>query len=201
MANRLKKLRLKNGLTLAELSKDTEIPTSTLSKYENQKRNLIGINLYKLSNFFSVSTSYLSGVEDLEKIEPMVNLDNPSLIPFIADTVLGKQSAISINQALQWLDNDNDLLNNQKEKKNADVHEKEIELLKTLQNSFSTFRDDIQIGYDEISSGSTAIYIHILETYNSAFKSMNQLIKLNPKSRKAIFEILNSMSYKKASDD
>lgn len=69
MINNLKELRLKKGLTLRELSKEVEIPTSTLSKYETGNRTLIGVNLYKLANHFNVSVDYLQGV----------NIETPSV--------------------------------------------------------------------------------------------------------------------------
>lgn len=71
--NNLKELRLKKELTLRELSKEVEIPTSTLSKCETGNRTLIGVNLYKLANYFNVSVDYLQGI-DMET--PSVTLKN-----------------------------------------------------------------------------------------------------------------------------
>lgn len=73
MINNLKELRLKRELTLRGLSKEVEIPTSTLSKYETGNRILIGVNLYKLANYFNVSVGFLQGV-DIET--PSVKLKN-----------------------------------------------------------------------------------------------------------------------------
>ncbi|QSB51671.1 helix-turn-helix domain-containing protein [Leuconostoc falkenbergense] len=201
MINRLKELRLKNGLTLSELSTNVNIPTSTLSKYENQKRNLIGINLYKLSEYFSVSPSYLTGDDQLENVPLMTNLDDDNLIPFETHTVSGKQSTIAINQSLKWLDNDNNLRYTGKPKKDLFTHEKEVDLLKTLQVVFENLRDDIEIGLDKNMFETEDIYIHMLETYNSSFNALKLLIGLDRGSRNAVFQILNKMQNKKASDD
>lgn len=201
MINRLKELRLKNGLTLSELSTNVNIPTSTLSKYENQKRNLIGINLYKLSEYFSVSSSYLTGDDQLENVPLMTNLDDDNLIPFETHTVSGKQSAIAINQSLKWLDNDNNLRYTGTPKKDLFTHEKEVDLLKTLQVVFENLRDDIEIGLDKNMFETEDVYIHMLETYNSSFNALKLLIGLDRDSRNAVFQILNKMQNKKASDD
>lgn len=201
MINRLKELRLKNGLTLSELSTNVNIPTSTLSKYENQKRNLIGINLYKLSEYFSVSPSYLTGDDQLENVPLMTNLDDDNLIPFETHTVSGKQSTIAINQSLKWLDNDNNLRYTGKPKKDLFTHEKEVDLLKTLQVVFENLRDNIEIGLDKNMFETEDIYIHMLETYNSSFNALKLLIGLDRDSRNAVFQILNKMQNKKASDD
>ncbi|MFT8497969.1 helix-turn-helix domain-containing protein [Leuconostoc pseudomesenteroides] len=201
MINRLKELRLKNGLTLSELSTNVNIPTSTLSKYENQKRNLIGINLYKLSEYFSVSSSYLTGDDQLENVPLMTNLDDDNLIPFETHTVSGKQSTIAINQSLKWLDNDNNLRYTGTPKKDLFTHEKEVDLLKTLQVVFENLRDDIEIGLDKNMFETEDIYIHMLETYNSSFNALKLLIGLDRDSRNAVFQILNKMQNKKASDD
>ncbi|WP_273952386.1 helix-turn-helix domain-containing protein [Leuconostoc mesenteroides] len=201
MINRLKELRLKNGLTLSELSNDVNIPTSTLSKYENQKRNLIGINLYKLSEYFSVSPSYLTGDDPLENVPLMTNLDDDNLIPFETHTVSGKQSTIAINQVLKWLDNDNNLRYTGTPKKDLFTHEKEVDLLKTLQVVFENLRDDIEFGLDKNMFETEDIYIHKLETYNSSFHALKLLISLDRESRNAVFQILNKMQNKKASDD
>ena len=201
MINRLKELRLKNGLTLSELSTNVNIPTSTLSKYENQKRNLIGINLYKLSEYFSVSSSYLTGDGQLENVPLMTNLDDDNLIPFETHTVSGKQSTIAINQSLKWLDNDNNLRYTGTPKKDLFTHEKEVDLLKTLQVVFENLRDDIEIGLDKNMFETEDVYIHMLETYNSSFNALKLLIGLDRDSRNAVFQILNKMQNKKASDD
>lgn len=73
MINNLKELRLKNELTLRDLSKQVGIPSSTLSRYETGSRVLVGVNMYKLANYFNVSVDYLKGT-DVEA--PSVTLKN-----------------------------------------------------------------------------------------------------------------------------
>lgn len=201
MINRLKELRLKNGLTLSELSEKVNIPTSTLSKYENQKRNLVGNNLYKLSEYFLVSTSFLQGDDNLKNVTLAINLTDNELVPFEANTVSGKNSAIAINQALKWLDNDNNLRYQDKRAKDLYSHQKEIELLKTLENVFEGIRDDIEVGLDRNMIETENEYIYALDNYNSSFKALRLLIRLDSDSRNAILQILNNMQNKKASDD
>lgn len=200
MINRLKELRLKNGLTLSELSEKVNIPTSTLSKYENQKRNLAGNNLYKLSEYFLVSASFLQGDDNLKNVTLAINLTDNELVPFEANTVSGKNSAIAINQALKWLDNDHNLRYQDKRAKDLYSHQKEIELLKTLEIVFEGIRDDIEVGLDRNMIETENEYIYALDNYNSSFKALRLLIRLDSDSRNAILQILNNMQNKKASD-
>ena len=202
MINRLKELRLKNGLTLSELSKNVNIPTSTLSKYENQKRNLIGINLYKLSEYFSVSPSYLTGDDPLENVTLMTNLDDDNLIPFETHTVSGKQSTIAINQVLKWLDNDKMLLYTDKRQKTAYSREHELALLKEMHTAFENMRDSMQIGMDRNVVPNENDYVHSLDMYTSAMKILWQFIGLDSKSQKSISQLVDKLAQnKKASDD
>lgn len=62
--NRIKKLRKEKGLTLRQLSKEIDIPVSTLSRYEQtgeKARNPKLNNLLKLAEFFGVSIEYIQG--------------------------------------------------------------------------------------------------------------------------------------------
>lgn len=59
MSNRLKELRQKNNLTLKELGKKVDMLDSTLSQYENEKRNPNDKVWQKLADFFSVSLDYI----------------------------------------------------------------------------------------------------------------------------------------------
>ena len=62
MSNRLKELRQKNNLTLKELGKKVDMLDSTLSQYENEKRNPNDKVWQKLADFFSVSLDYIKTV-------------------------------------------------------------------------------------------------------------------------------------------
>lgn len=59
MSNRLKELRQKNNLTLKELGKKVDMLDSTLSQYENGKRNPNDKVWQKLADFYSVSLDYI----------------------------------------------------------------------------------------------------------------------------------------------
>lgn len=60
--DKLRLLRKVKNLTLAELSKEVGIPTSTLSMYEQGKRNPSKGNLEILANFFDVPQTELYSV-------------------------------------------------------------------------------------------------------------------------------------------
>lgn len=62
--NRLKELRKEKNITLVELSKELDIPRSTLSRYENGDSEPKQETWDKIAAFFDVSTAYLMGVSD-----------------------------------------------------------------------------------------------------------------------------------------
>ena len=64
MSNRLKELRKKKHLTLEELGNAVGMLNSTLSQYENGKRNPKLEVWQKLADFFNVSVSYLQGLDE-----------------------------------------------------------------------------------------------------------------------------------------
>lgn len=66
--NRLKKLRQKNNLTLKELGKKVDMLDSTLSQYENEKRNPNDKVWQRLADYFNVSVPYIRGEIDTELI-------------------------------------------------------------------------------------------------------------------------------------
>ena len=61
MPNRIKELRKNNGLTLSELSKATNIPISSISKYENMERELSTETAQTFASYFHVDIRYLLG--------------------------------------------------------------------------------------------------------------------------------------------
>lgn len=61
--NRLKRLRKKKKLTLMNLSKELGLPGSTLSQYENGKRQISIEKAKKLAEYFGVSVGYLLGLD------------------------------------------------------------------------------------------------------------------------------------------
>lgn len=61
--NRIKQLRKKKRLTLMNLSKESGFPNSTLSQYENGKRQISIEKAKKLAEYFGVSVGYLLGLD------------------------------------------------------------------------------------------------------------------------------------------
>lgn len=72
--NRLKKLRQKNNLTLKELGKKVDMLDSTLSQYENGKRNPNDKVWQKLADYFNVSVHYIRRDIDKELIAKIIKL-------------------------------------------------------------------------------------------------------------------------------
>lgn len=66
MKNRIKELRLKHGVTQADLAKHIGVAQNTLSYWENGKYDVDNESLKVIADFFSVSTDYLLG-RDPEK--------------------------------------------------------------------------------------------------------------------------------------
>jgi len=64
MKNRIKELRNEKGLTLKQLSKEVNIPSATLSRYENGTNLPKSDALSSLSSLFLVSIDYLTGKSD-----------------------------------------------------------------------------------------------------------------------------------------
>jgi len=65
--NRLKELRIKQGLTIRELGKKTNLSHSMISRLENGVCDFTEQNLKNLANFFGVSVDYLLGLSNDEK--------------------------------------------------------------------------------------------------------------------------------------
>ena len=59
--NRIKELRKKNHLTLKDMGSKLNMPDSTLSQYENEKRTPNEPTWKALADFFNVSVPYLKG--------------------------------------------------------------------------------------------------------------------------------------------
>lgn len=58
-ATRIKELRLQNNLTQVKLALDLNISQNTLSRYENDEREISYALLKKVANYFDVSIDYL----------------------------------------------------------------------------------------------------------------------------------------------
>ena len=78
LQERLADLRNERGLTLSELAEKTQIPTTTLSTYENNDtKEIYHGNLVILADFYGVSLDYLLGRTDIRRHEdtPIMDLD------------------------------------------------------------------------------------------------------------------------------
>lgn len=72
--NRLKELRQKKHLTLEELGNAVGMLNSTLSQYENGKRNPNNEVWQQLADYFEVSVSYIKGEIDTGQLEKLIEL-------------------------------------------------------------------------------------------------------------------------------
>lgn len=72
--NRLRELRQKKHLTLEELGNAVGMLNSTLSQYENGKRNPNNEVWQQLADYFEVSVSYIKGEIDTEYLEKLIEL-------------------------------------------------------------------------------------------------------------------------------
>lgn len=61
---RLKELRTEKGLSTMALGKIIDVSDMAISRWENDKTDIVSENLIKLAKFFEVSTDYLLGLED-----------------------------------------------------------------------------------------------------------------------------------------
>ena len=63
-AQRLNHLRVEAGLSFKELSKEVNISTASLCRWENGVTDVKGEQIVVLAKFFNVSRDYLLGVAD-----------------------------------------------------------------------------------------------------------------------------------------
>ena len=73
MNNRIRELRKSRGLTMKQLGDVLGLTESTISQYENDKRQPDYETLLRLSEYFGVSVGYILGAE--EEKTPLVNGD------------------------------------------------------------------------------------------------------------------------------
>jgi len=89
----LKKIRKERKLTIRAVSDGAGIPIRTYQNYEYGEREISAEALYKLANFYDVTTDYLLGRETAEREERM-NAKYQTLSP------KGKEAVIKIINAL-----------------------------------------------------------------------------------------------------
>ena len=63
-AERLKELRINQGLSIQKLAKEVSIGSSSLCRWENCQADIKGSQLIVLARYFDVTVDYLLGLED-----------------------------------------------------------------------------------------------------------------------------------------
>lgn len=76
---RIVTLRKERGLTQSQLAQELGISRSSLSLYEIEKREPDTETLFKISNYFGVSTDYLLGLEDVKISEEELSYRFPEI--------------------------------------------------------------------------------------------------------------------------
>ncbi len=72
MGERLKELRLKNGLTQEEVGKIIGVQKAAIQKYEKGEiKNMKRLYVEKLSKFYNVPPAYIMGIDEEEKDEQL----------------------------------------------------------------------------------------------------------------------------------
>ena len=64
MTNRIRELRKMRGLTMKQLGEVLDLAESTISQYENGRRQPDNETLLRLGEYFSVTVGYILGVEE-----------------------------------------------------------------------------------------------------------------------------------------
>ena len=75
--SRIRDIRKQNGVTMKELGKAVGVGESTISMYENGKRQPDNSMLLKIADYFNVSVDYLLGRDEQQKM-PTVEDDGLS---------------------------------------------------------------------------------------------------------------------------
>lgn len=73
MGNRIRELRKQCGITMKQLGNVIDLAESTISQYENGKRQPDNETLLRLSEYFNVTVGYLLGVEGAKETPPALN--------------------------------------------------------------------------------------------------------------------------------
>ena len=67
---RMKTLRKARGLTMGEAGAKLGISQAQISDYENNRRNISSMRLAEFARLYNVSTDYLLGMNEGEKLNP-----------------------------------------------------------------------------------------------------------------------------------
>ena len=84
-SKRLKKLRKKKSVTLDELARAIDTTKTTLSRYENEKREPKMDMVKRIADYFNVTTDYLIGSTDEKKSADKIKAaiaNDPELVSF-----------------------------------------------------------------------------------------------------------------------
>ena len=63
-AERLKELRIENGLSIQRLSQEVKIGVASICRWENCQADVKGSQLVTLAKYFNVTIDYLMGLEN-----------------------------------------------------------------------------------------------------------------------------------------
>lgn len=111
--NRLKTLRKNQNLTLKQLGSDLGMRDSTLSQYENEKRNPSYDVWKKIAKYFQVSTAYLMGYSGDPDNTPDLIFDNISTTKFSDDAKQNRLIQVALTDSFSLLMDEIDDLKNQ----------------------------------------------------------------------------------------
>jgi len=89
--NRMKEIRQRHNITLDKLADEINSTKATLSRYENDKRTPDIDFIYKIAEYFKVTTDYLLGRAD----DPNIVILREDTLPY---ELQGKVDAIGIVQ-------------------------------------------------------------------------------------------------------
>lgn len=119
LGDRLKELRLNNGLKQSDLLKKFKLSSARYSQYENDKRVPDYELLIKFADFYNVSIDYLLGRTNVIKPE---NIDENDLLAKL--NTADSETKASVEQFLNYLLYEKERKNKEKEdnstKKNTD---------------------------------------------------------------------------------
>ncbi|KAI4451886.1 HTH-type transcriptional regulator ImmR [Eubacterium plexicaudatum ASF492] len=100
----LKRLRLEAGLTQKQLAAQLGVTKSVISFYELQERIPSPAILVKLAAVFHVSTDYLLGIDNVERLDVTgLTKDEVKLVSFMIEALRDKSLKLSYKQ--NWFKN------------------------------------------------------------------------------------------------
>lgn len=211
MKNKLKEIRISNDKTLKEVSDFLGIAISTLNGYENNYRQPKIEILNKLADYYNVSVTSLIGLDDnsaskeinsLKYDTVAVNYSDTDKLTFTPNNNNAKFADIAINQVIEWLDADKNLLYLGSNPKDKVSRQSELKLLEIMKHSFSSMRDDFQVGLDRNLVEKETEYIAVLNSYITTFNIFQNIKGLDKNIQDSLLKITNELRQnKKASYD